>query len=580
MSKNSGNIYAAKELFKRIKKYKYRLILSLAFSMGYVALSLYIPKLIGKATDKIVSKGNVDYRGLRDIAIKILIAALLGGIFQFLSGLINNKVAFSVTKDIRIQAFSRVLKMPMGYLDRVSSGKIVSNVIADVDQLTEGLIMGFSNVFSGIVTIIATLIFMLQIDFKIAIVVIVLTPMSLFISGFISKRTFSMFSKQSGIRGEITSLIEETVRGEKVIQAFNQQKEMNAKFDGINKRLRDCYKKATFSSSLTNPVTRLVNNTVYAAVTISGAMVAIILKGVTPGELTTILMYANQYSKPFNDISGVIAEMQNALACAQTVFKLIEQEVEVDSDDAKVLADAKGNVKLKDVEFSYNKDIKMIENLNLDVKKGQHIALVGPTGCGKTTIINLLMRFYDVDKGEIILEDYNIKDLTRKSLRDSYGMVLQDTWLRNATVAENIAMAKLDATREEIIEAAKKSHAHSFIKRLPNGYDTVLVEEGSNISQGQKQLLCIARVMLKLPNILILDEATSSIDTRTEIRIQKAFKKMMKNRTTFIVAHRLSTIKDSDIILVMKDGHIIETGNHEELLKNKGFYYNLYNSQF
>lgn len=570
------------ELGKRIKKYWFLLAGSLAFALVYVVLSLYIPKLIGNGTDQIIAAGNVNFNGLKNIALQILIATGIAALSQWIMGLCNNKITYNVVRDIRRESFAKIQKLPISYIDSRSSGDMVSSIIADVDQLADGLLMGFSNLFTGVVTIILTLVFMISINWKIALVVILITPVSFFVAGFIAKRTYSLFRKQSEIRGEQTAFIDEIIGGEKVVKAFGQEDNSIEKFDEINERLSKYYLKATFFSSITNPATRFVNNIVYAGVAISGGLVAILNSGITVGGLTCILSYANQYTKPFNEISGVITELQNALACGAKVFSLINEETEADVDETNtenILCDVEGKVDLENVAFSYNPDKKLIENLNLNVNPGQRIAIVGPTGCGKTTIINLLMRFYDVNSGTISVDEHNISDVTRKSLRDSYGMVLQETWLRNTTVRDNIAMGRPNATEEEIIAAAKASHAHSFIKRLPNGYDTIIGEEGGNLSQGQKQLLCIARVMLCLPPMLILDEATSSIDTRTEIRIQKAFAKMMEGRTTFIVAHRLSTIREADIILVMRDGKIIEQGNHEELLKREGFYYELYNAK-
>lgn len=570
------------ELGKRIKKYCFLLIASLSFALVYVVLSLYIPKLIGNGTDQIISAGNVNFSGLKNIALQIIIATGIAALSQWIMGLCNNKITYNVIRDIRQESFAKIQKLPISYIDSRSSGDMVSSIIADVDQLADGLLMGFSNLFTGIVTIILTLVFMISINWKIALVVIIITPVSFFVAGFIAKRTYSLFRKQSEIRGEQTAFIDEIIGGEKVVKAFGQEDNSIEKFDDINERLSKYYLKATFFSSITNPATRFVNNIVYAGVAISGGLVAILTGGITVGGLTCILSYANQYTKPFNEISGVITELQNALACGAKVFSLINEETEADVDETEtenVLCDVEGKVDLENVAFSYNPDKKLIENLNLNVTPGQRIAIVGPTGCGKTTIINLLMRFYEVNSGTISVDEHNISDVTRKSLRDSYGMVLQETWLRNTTVRDNIAMGRPNATEEEIIAAAKASYAHNFIKRLPNGYDTIIGEEGGSLSQGQKQLLCIARVMLCLPPMLILDEATSSIDTRTEIRIQKAFAKMMEGRTTFIVAHRLSTIREADIILVMRDGKIIEQGNHEELLKREGFYYELYNAK-
>lgn len=568
------------ELGRRIKKYWYMLAGSIVFAVVYVVLSLYIPKLIGYGTDKIIDAGKVDFAGLKDIIVMILICAVVAGIAQWIMGLCNNRITFHVIRDVRQEAFAKLQKLPVSYIDSRSSGDIVNSIITDVDQLADGLLMGFSNLFTGVVTILLTLIFMIQTNWKIALVVIFITPVSFFVAGFIAKRTYFMFRKQSEIRGEQTALVDEAISGIKVVKAFGQGAHTIEQFDEINDRLSDVNVKATFYSSITNPSTRFVNNIVYAGVAISGGLEAVLTGGITVGGLSCILSYANQYTKPFNEISGVVTELQNALACSARVFTLIGENMvcDVEENEDTVLTNVSGKVDIDNVDFSYVPEQKLIENLNLHVKPGQRIAIVGPTGCGKTTIINLLMRFYDVNSGTIKVENKNIKDVTRKSLRNSYGMVLQETWLRNATIAENIAMAKPDASREEVIEAAKACHAHGFIKRLPDGYDTVIGEDGGSLSQGQKQLLCITRVMLALPPMLILDEATSSIDTRTEIRIQKAFNKMMEGRTTFIVAHRLSTIKEADTILVMNAGKIIEQGNHEQLLRKKGFYYQLWNS--
>lgn len=573
---------ALKELLKRIKKYWYMLLLSIVFATVYVILSLYIPKLIGLGTDRIIDQGNVDFVGLKEIIIQIVVCTLIAASGWWIMGLYNNRITYNVIRDIRKEAFDKIQKLPVSYIDSKSSGDIVNNVITDVDQLADGLLMGFSNLFTGVITILFTLIFMIQIDFKIALVVICVTPLSFFVASFIAKRTYSMFRVQSEIRGEQTGIVDETLSGLKVVKAFGQEESILENFDDTNDRLWKVNVKATFFSSITNPSTRFVNNIVYALVAIFGGLEAVIARGITVGGLMTILSYANQYTKPFNEISGVITELQNAIACSARVFSLINEEeiVDVKESEETVLKNVDGSIGIDNVNFSYDKDKELIKDLNLHVKPGQRVAIVGPTGCGKTTIINLLMRFYDVDSGKITVDNKNITDITRKSLRENYGMVLQETWLQKETIADNIAFGKPDATRKEIIEAAKQSHAHSFIKRLPKGYDTVIGEDGGNLSQGQKQLLCIARVMLALPPMLILDEATSSIDTRTEIRIQKAFNKMMKGRTTFIVAHRLSTIKEADIILVMNNGKIIEQGNHEQLLAKKGFYYNLYNSQY
>lgn len=573
---------ALKELLKRIKKYWYMLLLSVVFATAYVILSLYIPKLIGLGTDRIIGQGKVDFVGLKGVILQIVAFTMIAAVGWWIMGLCNNKITYNVIRDIRKEAFDKIQKLPVSYIDSKSSGDIVNNVITDVDQLADGLLMGFSNLFTGVITILFTLIFMIQIDLKIALVVICVTPLSFFVASFIAKRTYSMFRVQSEIRGEQTGIVDETLSGLKVVKAFGQEDSILENFDDTNDRLWKVNVKATFFSSITNPSTRFVNNIVYALVAIFGGLEAVIAKGITVGGLMTILSYANQYTKPFNEISGVITELQNAIACSARVFSLINEEeiVDVKESEETVLKNVDGSIGIDNVNFSYDKDKELIKDLNLHVKPGQRVAIVGPTGCGKTTIINLLMRFYDADSGKITVDNRNITDITRKSLRENYGMVLQETWLQKETIADNIAFGKPDATREEIIEAAKQSHAHSFIKRLPKGYDTVIGEDGGILSQGQKQLLCIARVMLALPPMLILDEATSSIDTRTEIRIQKAFNKMMKGRTTFIVAHRLSTIKEADIILVMNNGKIIEQGNHQQLLEQKGFYYNLYNSQY
>lgn len=573
---------ALKELVKRIKKYWYLLAASVIFASVYVVLSLYIPRLIGYGTDEIIAQGKVNFDGLEIIITQILVCTLVAAAAWWIMGLCNNRITYHVIRDIRQETFAKIQRLPVSYIDSRSSGDIVNNVITDVDQLADGLLMGFSNLFTGVITILFTLVFMIQINWKIALVVICITPLSFLVASFIAKRTYYMFRKQSEIRGTQTGIVDEVLSGLKVVKAFGQEENMLVDFDDTNENLCQVNTKATFFSSITNPGTRFVNNIVYAGVAICGGLEAIITGGITVGGLMTVLSYATQYTKPFNEISGVVTELQNALACSARVFSVIEEEpvVDVEENEDTILTAVSGKVDIDKVDFSYEPDKELIQDLNLHIKPGQRVAIVGPTGCGKTTIINLLMRFYDVNSGEISVDGKNIKNVTRKSLRDSYGMVLQETWLRNATVAENIAMAKPDATREEIIEAAKQSHAHGFIKRLPKGYDTIIGEEGGSLSQGQKQLLCIARVMLNLPPMLILDEATSSIDTRTEIRIQRAFNKMMQGRTTFIVAHRLSTIKEADTILVMNAGKIIEQGNHEELLEQKGFYYNLYNSQY
>ena len=552
----------------------------LGLSIVSVAGTLYIPILTGRAVDFIVGKGAVDFAGVLHVLELIGAIIIVTAAAQWVMNACNNKITYNIIRDIRKEAFERLEHLPLKYIDSHSYGEVVSRMIADVDQFADGLLMGFTQFFTGILTIFGTLIFMLTISVKITIAVVVITPVSLFVASFIAKKTFSMFKLQSETRGEQTAFIEEMVGNQKVVQAFSHEKEALEKFDEINGRLQKCSLRAIFFSSITNPATRFVNSLVYATVGIVGAFTAI-AGGITVGGLASLLSYANQYTKPFNEISGVVTELQNALACAARVFELIEEPVEEpDAADARTLEMADGRVELSHVSFSYTPEQKLIEDFNLAVTPGQRVAIVGPTGCGKTTLINLLMRFYDVRSGEIKVSGIPMKELTRKSLRDNYGMVLQETWLRSGTIRENICMGKPDATEEEMIAAAKASHAHSFIRRLPEGYDTVIAEDGGNLSQGQKQLLCIARVMLCLPPMLILDEATSSIDTRTEIKIQNAFAKMMKGRTSFIVAHRLSTIQEADIILVMKDGSIIEQGNHEELLAKNGFYANLYNSQF
>ena len=554
--------------------------LSLLLAAATVALTLYFPILTGRAIDLILEEGRVDFDGIFAILRTGVVVILLTAVAQWLMNICNNHMTYGIVRDIRRDAFERLEKLPLSYIDSHSHGDIVSRIIADVDTFADGLLMGFSQLFSGVATIIGTLVFMLTIDARITLVVVLITPISLFVASFIAKRTYSMFQLQSKTRGEQTALIQEMVGNQKVVQAFCREDEALEQFDEINERLQKCSLRAIFFSSLVNPSTRFVNSLVYAGVGITGAMFAIV-GGITVGQLSCFLTYANQYTKPFNEISGVITELQNALACAARIFELIEEEVEIpDASDSLVLAHADGQLDIDHVFFSYVPGQKLIEDFNLHVVPGQRVAIVGPTGCGKTTLINLLMRFYDVNDGAISVSGSDIRDITRKSLRANYGMVLQETWLKKGTIRENIIMGKPDATDEEIIAAAKASHAHSFIKRLPKGYDTMISEDGGNLSQGQKQLLCITRVMLCLPPMLILDEATSSIDTRTEIRIQKAFLTMMQGRTSFIVAHRLSTIREADVILVMKDGHIIEQGNHESLLAQNGFYAELYHSQF
>lgn len=577
---NENQKSTLRKVLRYIRRYWGYLGASIILAAVTVALTLYLPILIGQAVDRIVGKGAVDFAGIFVILRKMAVIIGLTAVAQWVMNACNNKITYNVIRDIRTEAFEKIEKLPLKYLDAHSYGEIVSRVIADVDQFADGLLMGFTQFFTGIVTIFGTLIFMLTISVRIAVAVVVITPVSLFVASFIAKKTFSMFKLQSETRGEQTAFIEEMVGNQKVVQAFSHEDEALEKFDEINERLQKYSLRAIFFSSITNPSTRFVNSLVYATVGVVGAFTAI-AGGISVGQLSSLLSYANQYTKPFNEISGVVTELQNALACAKRVFDFIEEEPETkDDQDAVVLTDAKGNLKLEHVGFSYKKEVPLLKGLNLEVKPGQKIAIVGPTGCGKTTLINLLMRFYDVDEGVIRMEGEDIRHITRDSLRENYGMVLQETWLKSATIAENIAYGNPQATREEIIHAAKEAHAHSFITRMPDGYDTVISEEGGNLSQGQKQLLCIARVMLRLPPVLILDEATSSIDTRTEIQVQKAFEKLMEGRTSFIVAHRLSTIRTADRILVMKDGNIIEQGTHEELLAQNGFYRQLYESQF
>lgn len=569
-----------KKVLDYIRRYWFYLGLSIVLAAVTVALTLYIPILTGRAVDLIITKGQVDFAGILVILERMAVVILLTAAAQWIMNACNNKITYNVIRDIRKEAFERIEHLPLKYIDSHSYGEVVSRVIADVDQFADGLLMGFTQFFTGIVTIFGTLIFMLTISVNITVAVVVITPLSLFVASFIAKKTFSMFKLQSETRGEQTAFIEEMVGNQKVVQAFSHEDEALEQFDEINGRLQKYSLRAIFFSSITNPATRFINSLVYATVGVIGAFLAI-RGSITVGQLSSLLSYANQYTKPFNEISGVITELQNALACAARVFELIEEPVEKpDAESAKVLEKADGSVELSHVYFSYTLEQKLIEDFNLSVQPGQRVAIVGPTGCGKTTLINLLMRFYDVNSGEIRVSGTPIGEMTRKSLRSNYGMVLQETWLRSGTIRENITMGKPDATEEEIIAAAKASHAHSFIKRLPKGYDTVISEDGGSLSQGQKQLLCITRVMLCLPPMLILDEATSSIDTRTEIKIQEAFARMMKGRTSFIVAHRLSTIREADIILVMRDGNIVEQGKHEELLEKNGFYAKLYNSQF
>lgn len=568
------------KVLRYIRKYHIYLMLSLVFAAISVALALYVPILVGHAIDCIVGPGDVDFDAIAKLIIKILAAVLVTSLCQWLMNICNNKITYQVVNDIRKEAFRKIEILPLKYVDAHPQGEIVSQVISDVDQFADGLLMGFTQLFTGVITILGTLIFMISINFKITLVVVLITPLSLFVAKYIAKNTYQMFRVQSETRAEQTGFIDEMLGNLKVVKAYGHEEENMEKFEEINERLRKASLKATFFSSITNPSTRFVNNVVYAGVGFTGAM-AVVSGSMTVGGLSSFLNYANQYTKPFNEISGVLTELQNALACAARIFKLIDEEPQIpELEDAVVLKDAKGKIELKNVDFSYVPDKDLIEDLNLSVKPGQRVAIVGPTGCGKTTLINLLMRFYDVDEGAICVDGNDIRDLTRHSLRKNYGMVLQETWLKAGTIRENIAFGKQDATLDEIITAAKAAHAHGFIKRLPQGYDTVIAEDGGSLSQGQKQLLCIARIMLCLPPMLILDEATSSIDTRTEIKIQEAFAKLMEGRTSFIVAHRLSTIKEADIILVMKDGKIIEQGDHEKLLAAGGFYATLYNSQF
>ncbi|MEZ3461307.1 MAG: ABC transporter ATP-binding protein/permease [Lachnospiraceae bacterium] len=570
-----------KKVLDHIGKYKIFLLLSIVLAAISVILTLYIPILTGQAVDCILGPGAVDFDGIWAILKEMTVIIIITAAVQWLMNTCNNKIAYQVVRDVRDEAFKKLQILPLKYIDGHSHGDIVSRIIADVDQFSDGLLLGFTQLFTGVVTIIGTLIFMFSINVSTTVVVVILTPLSFFIAGFIAKRTFSMSKLQSETRGEQTALIDEMIGNEKVVKAFSHEPQVMERFGEINGRLEKASVKAIFFSSLTNPCTRFVNSLVYAGVGILGAFLAI--KGrISVGQLTSFLSYANQYTKPFNEISGVVTELQTALACAGRVFEFIEEEPQVpEPEHAAVLTAPKGNITMQNVCFSYNPDQKLIQGFNLEVKSGQRVAIVGPTGCGKTTVINLLMRFYDVNSGSIRIDGVDIRDMTRKSLRDSFGMVLQETWLHAGTIRENIVMGKPDATDEEVVAAAKAAHAHSFIKRLPQGYDTVITEDGGSLSQGQKQLLCITRVMLCLPPMLILDEATSSIDTRTEIKISQAFNTMMKGRTSFIVAHRLSTIREADIILVMKDGNIIEQGDHETLLKKEnGFYATLYNSQF
>lgn len=569
-----------KKVFERLGKYRIFLIFSILLATVSVALTLYIPKLTGHAVDFIVSRGNVDFPGVLRVMVQIGICTLVTALAQWLMNVCNNKMTYQIVRDIRNEAFHKIEILPLKYIDGHAYGEVVSRVIADVDQFSDGLLMGFTQLFTGVATILGTFCFMLSVNVKITVVVVLITPLSFFVANFIAKRTFSMFKIQSETRGEQTGLIDEMIGNQKVVQVFGRGEDVTERFDEINERLNRASLRATFFSSITNPSTRFINSLVYTGVGITGAF-AVVRGSLTVGQLSSFLSYANQYTKPFNEISGVVTEFQNAIACAQRVFELIEEEPQIpEPEQAVVLKDIDGNVKIEDISFSYVPEQKLIEDFNLDVKPGQKIAIVGPTGCGKTTLINLLMRFYDVTGGQIKVENIDIREVTRKSLRAGYGMVLQDTWLKTGTIRENITMGRPDATEEEIIEAAKTSHIHSYISRLPKGYDTWITEDGGGLSQGQKQLLCIARVMLCRPPMLILDEATSSIDTRTELKIQQAFAKLMEGRTTFIVAHRLSTIREADVILVMKDGKVIEQGNHESLLEQGGFYRHLYESQF
>ena len=566
--------------WKRSALTAFFVVCSLIVAAVSVAAQLYIPILCGSAIDMMLGKGNVDFNGVLRIVVEIVIVAVVAAFAQWLLSVCNNRITFLVSRDLRNEALRKIQTLPLSYLDSHPSGDIVSRMVADVDTFADGLLMGFTQLFSGVLTILGTLLFMLSENVPITLVVVCITPLSLVVASFLAKRSYGYFQSQSAVRGEQTALVNEMIEGQKVVQAFGHEAESLAAFDEVNGRLQSVSLKAIFFSSMTNPATRFVNNIVYAGVGLVGALYAV-RGGITIGQLSVFLNYANQYTKPFNEISGVVTELQNAFVCAGRIFELIDEEPQVpDAADARVLEDAQGNVDLKNVYFQYVPEKKLIQNFNLKVTPGQRVAIVGPTGCGKTTVINLLMRFYDVNSGSIKVDGTDIRDITRGSLRTNYGMVLQETWLRSGTIRDNICMGKPDATEEEIIAAAKASHAHSFIKRLPQGYDTVITEDGGSLSQGQKQLLCITRVMLCLPPMLILDEATSSIDTRTEIKIQNAFATMMEGRTSFIVAHRLSTIQSADVILVMKDGNIIEQGNHETLLAQGGFYANLYNSQF
>lgn len=578
--KQKSQAATLKEVICRLGRYRIFLVFSILLATVSVALTLYIPKLTGHAVDYVIGKGEVNFPGVIRVMIQIGACTLITALAQWLMNVCNNKMTYQMVQDIRNEAFDKIEQLPLKYIDGHPYGEVVSRVIADVDQFSDGLLMGFTQLFTGIATIIGTFCFMLSVNVSITFVVVLITPVSFFVANFIAKRTFRMFRLQSEIRGEQTGLIDEMIGNQKVVQAFGRGEDVTERFDEVNKRLQEASLRATFFSSITNPATRFVNSLVYTGVGITGAF-AVVRGAMSVGQLSSFLSYANQYTKPFNEISGVVTEFQNAIACAQRVFTLIDEEPQIPEPEHAVhLTDIDGNVKVEDVSFSYLPGQHLIEDFNLEVKPGQRIAIVGPTGCGKTTLINLLMRFYDVNAGSIKVEDIDIREMTRKSLRAGYGMVLQETWLKTGTIRENIAMGRPDATEEEIVEAAKASHIHNYIRRLPKGYDTWITEDGGGLSQGQKQLLCIARVMLCRPPMLILDEATSSIDTRTEIKIQQAFAKLMEGRTTFIVAHRLSTIREADVILVMKDGKIIEQGNHEVLMKKEGFYHHLYESQF
>lgn len=578
--KQKSQAATLKEVICRLGRYRIFLVFSILLATVSVALTLYIPKLTGHAVDYVIGKGKVNFPGVIQVMIQIGVCTLITALAQWLMNVCNNKMTYQMVQDIRNEAFDKIEQLPLKYIDGHPYGEVVSRVIADVDQFSDGLLMGFTQLFTGIATIIGTFCFMLSVNVSITFVVVLITPVSFFVANFIAKKTFRMFRLQSEIRGEQTGLIDEMIGNQKVVQAFGRGEDVTERFDEVNKRLQEASLRATFFSSITNPATRFVNSLVYTGVGITGAF-AVVRGAMSVGQLSSFLSYANQYTKPFNEISGVVTEFQNAIACAQRVFTLIDEEPQIPEPEHAVhLTDIDGNVKVEDVSFSYLPGQHLIEDFNLEVKPGQRIAIVGPTGCGKTTLINLLMRFYDVNAGSIKVEDIDIREMTRKSLRAGYGMVLQETWLKTGTIRENIAMGRPDATEEEVVEAAKASHIHNYIRRLPKGYDTWITEDGGGLSQGQKQLLCIARVMLCRPPMLILDEATSSIDTRTEIKIQQAFAKLMEGRTTFIVAHRLSTIREADVILVMKDGKIIEQGNHEVLMKKEGFYHHLYESQF